>query len=84
MKKTILIATIFVFAIASAFTTKAFNVTGWANNSSGNPVSGTVDQANCAINLTTNCTMTVNDVFYSTVYDSKTNIGQNGKILKHN
>ena len=83
MKKTILIAAAFVFAVASAFTTKAFNVTGWANDGLDNPVSGTADQPNCSINNTgANCTMTVSNVLYGTIYDSQTDIGVSTKVFK--
>lgn len=83
MRKRILIVAAFVFAIASAFTTKAFNVTGWANDGLGNPVSGTVDQSNCTINNTgANCTMTVAGTAFGTVYDSQADINVSGKVLK--
>jgi hypothetical protein len=84
MKRTILIAAIFMFAIASAFTTKAFNVTGWANNGLGNPVSASTNEAGCALNPTINCSITVSGVTYNPVYDAQANIGDPNKILKHN
>lgn len=84
MKKTILVAAIFVFAIASAFTTRAFNVTGWANDSSGNPVSAATNESGCALNLITNCSITVSSKTYKPVYDAQANIGDPTKILKHN
>ena len=85
MKKTILIAAVSIFAIGSAFSTKAFfNPTGWAHVGTQD-VSGVTDDPACQVQSTgTNCTIVVNGNTVPTVYDLKADIGVSSKILRHN
>lgn len=84
MKKLILVAAVFVFAAASAFTTKLVNPIGWANDASGNPVSAPTNESGCALNRTNLCSITVNQHTLSPAYDSKADIGVSGKELEFN
>ena len=85
MKKTSVIMTAaFVLAIGSAFTTKAFNPTGFTKDENGQVISAPTNEANCALNLTTNCSITVSGTTYSPVYDAAANIGITAKQLRHN
>ena len=85
MKKTqLFIAAAFVLATASAFTTKAFNVTGFAKDGLGNVVSAPTNEAGCAVNNTNDCSITVSGTVISPVYDAAIHIGSDAFILKFN
>lgn len=75
------VAVALVVGAASAFSPK-FNPTGWYRVS-GSDFSGPTDQANCAITLTTNCTVTDGlGIQHSPVYDAQANIGDAAHVLK--
>jgi Family of unknown function (DUF6520) len=84
MKKLILVAAVFVFAIGSAFTTKSvFNPTGWSKDSGGNVISGITNDPNCALNGgDTNCS--IPNQALSACYDTQTDIQVAHKELKFN
>jgi len=72
----------FMFAIASAFTTKFSNPTGWASVG-GTHVSGETNDAGCAVrSMGTNCFIVVEGSNVSPVYDSEAHIGISNSILK--
>ena len=87
MKKTNLffVAIAFILATTSAFTVKkTFNFTGFAKNASGTIVSAPTNETGCALNQTTDCTITVATKVLSPVYNSAANVGNSADILKFN
>ena len=84
MKKLILVAAVFVFAVGSAFTTKSvFNPIGWSKDSGGHVISGLTNDPNCALSGgSVNCMIPSQAL--SACYDTKADIQVVNKELKFN
>jgi len=87
MKKSkILFLLVFALAIGSAFASNIqkhhFNPTGWATSDCTK--SAATNEAGCADQAGTNCTITVNFTNYSPVSNSSANCSLGTHILRHN
>lgn len=84
MKKTVdLFAIAALFAIASAFATKAFNTIGWADLD-GSPVDGPVNSPGCGMQPTGfQCYIVIDGMEITPLYDKESDIGISSKILRY-
>lgn len=72
-----------IFIIATSFTLLV-DEEGWTLGQSSEIIRCKVDQPNCSLTGTTNCTCTYNGIVYSPVYDTEAGVGNPAHILKYN